>query len=133
CGLFTSNTCATFSTGPEKVFLYRLTTAVSSMTATTCTAAIPNFTPPGCQTDIDTVPYIRKGPCVNDPTNTLMNEIVCDDDNASQSPPAGTCGTTEGLHSYVHTGPLQPGNYFIFMDGYSTNMGHFHLHVTTTP
>ena len=127
CGVFTSNTCANFSTGPEKVYLYRLTTAVSSMTATTCTALA------GGNTDFDTVLYIRKTSCVNDPMNTMMNEVTCDDDNGSQTPPAGTCGSTESLHSYVHTGPLQPGNYFIFVDGYSTNMGHFHLHVTTTP
>jgi len=136
CGVFTSNTCAMFSTAPEKVYLYRLATAVSSLTATTCTAAVPGCTAPTCQTDFDTVLYVRKSSCFNnytDPVTMMSNEVICDDDNGGQSPPAGTCGTAESLHSYVHTGPLQPGNYFIFVDGYSTNTGHYHLHITTTP
>jgi hypothetical protein len=127
CGIFTSDTCATFSTGPEKVYLYRLSTAVSALTATTCTGMTSGTT------DFDTVLYIRKNSCINSTSNMAMNEVVCDDDNGSMTPPAGVCGTAEGLHSYVHTGPLQPGNYFIFVDGYSTNMGHYHLHVTVTP
>src|SRR5262249_13060990 len=83
CGIFTSNTCANFSTGPEKVYLYRLTSAVTSMTATTCTALTTGMT------DFDTVLYIRKASCVNDPMNMMMNEVVCDDDNGSMTPPAG--------------------------------------------
>jgi hypothetical protein len=129
CGVFTSDTCATFSTGPEKVYLYRLTAPATSMTATTCN----NCSASPCPTDFDTVVYIRKQTCINSAGNAAMNEVVCDDDNGSMTPPAGTCGTSEGLQSYVHTGPLMPGNYFIFVDGYSTNMGHFHLHVSVTP
>jgi hypothetical protein len=119
--------------GPEKVFMYRLTQAVSSMTVTTCTAGLAcgMSTPPTCSTAFDTVIYVRKGACLN---NNTSIEIGCNDDNGAGSPPAGTCGTSEGLQSYIHTGPLQPGIYFIFVDGYvTTSMGGFHVSVTTTP
>ena len=53
--------------------------------------------------------------------------------NATASPPAGVCNSTETLQSYVHTGPLQPGSYFIIVDGRGPSGGSFHLTVTATP
>jgi hypothetical protein len=83
-------------------------------------------------TNFDTVVYIRKGNCFN---AMPMNEVACNDDNAAAMPPAGVCaGSNDGLHSYARTGPLTPGIYFIFVDGYvSTSEGMFQLTVTTTP
>jgi hypothetical protein len=64
-----------------------------------------------------------------------MVEIACNDDNSSASPPTGVCGgTNDGLHSYVRTGPLTPGVYFIVVDGYgAASGGNFQLTVSTTP
>jgi len=116
--LFTPG-CSTFSTAPEKVYEYRLTTPVSALIATTCTTMSET---------LDTVVYIRQMSCTG-------TELGCNDDYGSANPPAGTrcMGATSGLQSYVQTGPLQPGTYFIFVDGYSSNAGTFHLTVTTLP
>jgi hypothetical protein len=112
--------CGSIS-GAEAVFEYRLTQAVSSMAATTCS---PSF-------GFDSVVYIRRMSCLN---GMPANEVACNDDYSAVSPTPAACSGDNGLLSFARTGPLQPGIYFIFVDTYAAGeMGPFTLHVTTTP
>jgi hypothetical protein len=61
-------------------------------------------------------------------------EVGCNSWNGQAFRPPGTCDTADVEHSYVRTGPLQRGLYFIFVDGYlSSSRGQYHVEVTTTP
>jgi hypothetical protein len=107
--------------GPEAVFEYRLTQPVSSMAATTCSS---NF-------GFDSVVYIRRMSCYN---GMPSNEVACNDDFSLVTPPPAACTGDDSLLSYAVSGPLQPGVYYIFVDGYVVgSQGAFTLHVTTTP
>src|SRR5262249_54536441 len=90
--------------GPEKVYLYRLATARSLLVASVVDP----------MTTFDTVVYVRRDTC-------LGVEVACNDDYV-------------GLQSRAEVPNPTPGNYFIFVDGYSpASFGQFRLTVTTVP
>ena len=126
-GVFDSTACGASAAGPEKVYRLRLSQAISSLRVTTCSS----------MTNFDTVLYIRKQTCFNSANPT--NQIASNDDYGSQcgglpAPPAnGICNGVDGLQSYIKTGALQPGIYYIFVDSYDGSSGNFHLTVNITP
>ncbi len=66
------------------------------------------------EADFDSVLYVRKDDC-SDP----KAEIECNDDSSDRK------------HSHVEA-VLEPGKYFVFVDGYGREVGNFKLTVSTT-
>ncbi len=73
------------------------------------------------QVRFDSVIYIRKGDC-SDPDA----EVSCNDD---APPPGGT--DKDQRHSRIEQ-VLDPGTYFVFVDGYNGNGGSFKMHIDLT-
>ena len=89
--------------GPELVYTLNLTASASDVEISTVSP----------QTDYDTLVYMRMG-CNG-------AQVACDDD-ASNS-----------LQADAHSGPLAPGTYSIFIDGFSTSSGKATVTITVTP
>jgi hypothetical protein len=89
---------------PEVVYVLRLATAVSNVQISTDNA----------QTNYDTLIYVRAG--------CRGAEIACSDDIASSN-----------NRTDVSTGPLPPGDYHVFVDGFGRRSGTAEVTIVVTP
>ena len=106
---FHAGTCGEGNDGgaraPERIYRVQLSTPVSDLHATTNDGA----------TDHDTLVYVREG-CTG-------MELACSDD----------INATDNYHADVRTGPLPAGDYYIFIDGFSTRAGVSAVLIEITP